>query len=166
MTAAVQGDIDVAGYNGLRRCEAMRCYIEMQCDLGILLLTCAVVRRPRDDGWSGREKETAGPARERLREGKKEAVCLTCLPVGPKQDLARTESGRGGRSLGTISLGYSNYGSGYWSSNFAGQYLLGWLREWARCRDGKGWMAASAEGGVGCKCVYVSFSSCVCGRRG
>lgn len=121
-------------------------------------------------GGRERKKETAGPTQGRLREGKKEAVCLTCLPVGPKQDLASTESGRGGRSLGTISLGCSNYGSGDWRSNFAGQYLLGWLGEWARCGDGAGWMAASANGGIGCIGVYVSLSLCacvcVCGRQG
>lgn len=122
------------------------------------------MRRSRDDGRSGKEKETVRPTRGRLREGKKEAVCLTCQPVGPEQDLANTESGRGGRSLGTISLGYSNYGSGYWRSNFACQYLLGWLVEWARRGDGEGRMIASAGGRVGCRCVYYTSLSALCVR--
>lgn len=72
------------------------------------------------------------------------------MPVGSKQDLAGTQSGRGGRSLGTISLGRDNYGSENWRSNFAGLYQPGWPGEWARdVVMAKVWMAASAEGGVG-----------------
>lgn len=77
-----------------------------------------------------RKKKSARPTRETDRLRGKETGRLADLPAtieGPKQDLASTESGRGGRSLGTISLGRDNYGSVDWRSNFAVQYQLGSL---------------------------------------
>lgn len=46
------------------------------------------------------EKETAGPALERLRGEERGGQSDSDLPVGPKQDLAGTESGTGkGRTI-------------------------------------------------------------------